>query len=143
MKDFHEFRNSLTEAKKKPAKRNGEDYTDEMVEGEFRALSDYDRSRSMTCYIKISDIKKLNKNSVKKMSDEKREEMYDLLQDDYELLDDLHAAYANESMNQQDWLDDAEPSQKKYVRQDIKYLEKTVSKIKGHMKLILKHEQFL
>jgi hypothetical protein len=69
--------------------------------------------------------------------------MYDLLQDDYELLDDLHAAYANESMNLQDWLDEAEPDMKKYVRRDISFLEKGVSKIKGHSKLILKHEKFL
>ena len=132
MKDFFQYRESLTEARKKPVKkkptrkakkpvkRNGEDYSDNDLGYEWERFG----RDSMVTYVKVADIKKLNKNSVEKMSSKERQEIYDLLQDDYEMLGDLASAFSNEVRNLEDWLDDAPSSERRGIGQDIKYLQK-------------------
>ena len=147
MKDFFQYRDSLTEARKRPGKKKGEDYTD----GDLEDSSTYWRNESgqdsMITHVKISDIKKITRASVKKMSSKDKKEMYDLLQDDYEMLDHLATANNMEAMTLEDYLDTDDPDHNpdgiKSLKRDIKFYYQQERKIKKHMDLILKHEKLL
>ena len=145
--DFFQYR-ELTEAKRKPVKRkpvkkkpvmrNGEDYTDHDLRDSWGNAPE-----QMKTQIKIAEIKKISKASAAKMSADEKQKLYDILQDDYEVLDNLAVVYGGEAENQENYLYDVEPSERKYVKQEIKYHRDMEKKIRKHMDLILKHEQFL
>ena len=133
MRDFFEFRASLAEAKR--SSKRGDDYgTDYSFGDNFK--------EGMVTNIKMRDVKKITKSTVNKMTVKQQQKMWDDLQWDYALLEELEEGYIEEVQNQYAWLED-EGSDKRQTRSEIRYFEKTLKTIKQHQQLILKHEKFL
>ena len=149
MKDFFHYRESLTEARKKPVKkkpvrkakkpapvkRNGEDYTDIDLQSRFNDKMPKFKG-SMVTDMKVAEIKKITSSAVAKMSDQERGSLSARLDDDANLLDALYDLYDAEVDNQQDWLNDPDSDDKSSIRREIRGYEKMKGKIDKHLDLI-------
>ena len=133
--EWNKYLTKMKKNKPKTKSQKGEDYSTDFA-------FDDDIKGGMITKTMISDLNKITKASVAKMTTQQIKKLEDDMDHDFDLLDDIESGYEGELRMQKTWLNNPD-SIKGMTRNLISGLKSTLKDIERHRKLISKVSKYL